>query len=663
MTISEEAKKNWGNIPDVFTQGVETIPQLLLHQADRYRDRVLHRKKDFGIWQCFTWDQVVEEVKTFAMGLASLGVKRGQTVGLIGENEPELFWSQYGILALGAKGTAMYPDLTAEQMEYMLVHSESMIVVCEDQEQVDKALEVEEKLPKIQKIIYWDDRGMWKYDHPKLVTFQKVQDMGREYIQKHPNMFEEEVAAGQGDDIAVLSYTSGTTGLPKGCIMTHYGIFDSVMRIIGSVEMKPFTQYLSYISPAWATEQMFGITMGLLLPLVVNFPEEPSTVTENIREIGTEALVLTPRQWESLASLVESKMMDAGPIRRWLFKWGMAIGEKVNLALLEGRDIPFLGRCLYPLADKAVLHSLRDNLGLQDAYYAVSGGAGMAPDVFRFFHIMGVKLRNVFGTTEMGLFTLHQGDTYDLETVGKWMKVHPHLGTELKFKASEEGELLVKGGNGFAGYFKNEEATQEVYKDGWYYTGDAVNITDKNEIVYLDRVKDMRELSTGHRFPPQFIETRLRFSPFVKDAMTLGDKDKPFVAAFINIDIGTLGPWAEQRKIGYTTFTDLSQNKKIREVIIGEIRKMNYFLPEGSKVLRFINLPKELDPDEDELTRSRKLRRGFLEEKYAEFVSSIYSGKSDFKAEVPVKYQDGRTGMLNAVVYINDLGQEGKQDK
>ena len=659
-TISSDLQKNWRDLPDVFEQGVDTIPQLLLHQASRFGDQVLHRKKDFGIWQHFTWNDVVEEVKTFAMGLASLGFKRGQTLAMIGENEPELFWGEYAGLAIGAKCVAMYPDLTANQMEYMIVHCESVMVLCEDQEQVDKVLEIEDKLPAIQKIIYWDDRGMWKYNNPKLLTFHQVQDLGREYIRRHPNLFEEEVAAGRGDDIAVLSYTSGTSALPKACISNHRVLFDTALRVTGAVYMKPFTQYLSYISPAWATEQMFGITIGLLLPMVVNFPEEPSTVTENIREIGTEAVVLTPRQWESLASEVESKMMDAGPTRQRLYRWGMDVGAKVNLSRLEGKEVPFWARLLYPLADKVVLYHLRDNLGLQSAYLAVSGGSGMAPDVFRFFHAMGVKLRNVFGTTEMGLLTLHQCDAYDLETVGKWLPVHPRFGAPLAYKTSDKGELLVKGGVGFLGYYKDKKATEEASDEGWYCMGDTVNITDKNEIVYLDRVKDMRELSTGHRFPPQFIETRLRFSPFIKDAMTLGDKDKPFVSAFINIDISTLGPWAEQRKIGYTTFTDLSQNEKIREVIKKEIEKVNYFLPEGSKVMKFINLPKELDPDEDELTRTRKLRRGFLEQKYAAFVAAIYTGEARLNAEVPVKYQDGRIGTLNAVVYVNNLEEGGK---
>ena len=335
--------------------------------------------------------------------------------------------------------------------------------------------------------------------------------------------------------------------------------------------MKPFTQYLSYISPAWGTEQMFGIAMGILLPLIVNFPEEPETVQENIREIGVEALVFSPPQWESLASLVQSKMMDVGLIQRWFFKCGMDVGRRVNLGKLEGRRVSLGWRLLYLLADKVILCHLRNNLGLQDSYFNLSGGSGMAPDVFRFFHAMGVKLRNIFGTTEMNLLTMHQGETYDLETVGKWFPVLPQLGPPLEFKLSNKGELLARGGLGFLGYYRNPEATAKKMIDGWYCTGDVVNMTDKNELVYLDRLDDMRQLSTGHLYPPQFIETRLRFSPFIKNTMALGDKEKPFVGAFINIDASTLGPWAEERRVVYSTFTDLSQNQKIRELIKSEI--------------------------------------------------------------------------------------------
>ena len=655
MTNLEEAYKNWENLPNIVDQKIETLPQLLVFQANRFGDRICHRKKDFGIWQCYSWNDVLEKVKTLAMGLVSLGVKRGDTVATVGENEPELYWSEFAANAIGAKIVCLYPDLTPPQMEYILIHSEAIIAICEDQEQVDKVLILGDKLPVIQKIIYWDGRGMWKYDHPKLMTFKKVQEMGEEYLRLYPNSFREMIEVGKSNDIAVISYSSGTTGLPKGCIMTHANLFDTAFRVAGSISMKPFTQYLSYISPAWAAEQIFGIAMGLLVPYIINFPEEPETVQDNIREIGTEALALTSRQWESLASLVESKMIDAGSIRRWFYKWGMTVGKKTNLSLLEGKKVSLIWRLLNPLADKAVLYPLRDNLGLQAAYFATAGGTGMAPDVFRFFHTMGVKIRNSYGATEIGLVTMHQGESYDLETVGKWFPVHPFFGPPLQYKVTDQGELFVKGGSGFVGYYRDREGSAKKLDDGWYRTGDTVYMTDKGELVYLDRLDDMRKLSTGHTYPPQFIENRLRFSPFIKDAMSLGDQDKPFVAALINIDASTIGPWAEQRRIGYTTFTDLSQNQKIRELIKTEIEKVNCFLPKGSRVKRFITLPKELDPDEDELTRSRKLRRGFLEQKYANFISALYRGKNEFRAEVPIKYQDGRTGVVNAVVHINQL--------
>lgn len=663
MTDLTEAYKNWGDMPEIIEKGLETLPQLLLYQTGRYGDRVFHRKKDFGIWQRFTFNDVTAAVREFAMGLAALGVKRGESVAMVGENEPELFWAEYAVQSLGGKVVCMYPDLTAPQMEYLVDHSEAVLLVCEDQEQVDKAIEIEKKVPAVAKIVYWDDKGMWQYDHPKLLTFDQVREMGRDHLSRNPGLFEEEVARGKGDDPAVISYTSGTTGLPKGCIVTHTNCLDTAFRMVGGTPMKPFTMYLSYISPAWAAEQFCGITLGVLAPLLVNFSEEPETVQENLREIGTEAIVFTPRQWESLASLVESKMLDAGWIRRWFFNWGMKVGRMTNLAELEGRDISTMWRLLRPLAEKMVLYPLRDNLGLQDVYLAQSGGSGMAPDVFRFFHAMGVKLRNIYGATEMGMFTGHVGEAYDLETVGKINPVHPHFGPQLDFKISDEGELLVKGGSGFSGYYRNPEASAKKLIDGYYTTGDALSMTDKGEMVYLDRLDDMRRLSSGHSYPPQFIENRLRFSPFIKECMTIGDPEKPFVSAFINIDIGTMGPWAEQRRIGYTTFTDLSQNEKAREVILKEIARVNYFLPEGSKVRRFLNLPKELDADEDELTRSRKIRRGFLEDKYASFIEHIYAGDSDFDAEVPIKYQDGRVGMLKTKVYIEDLEEEAKQEK
>lgn len=655
MTSQTDRSGAWRELDAMLAAGVETIPQALLHQAARFGDRVFHRRKDFGIWQTYTWNQVVERVSEIAMGLAALGVERGQTVAMVGENEPELFWSQYAANAIGAKVVCLFPDLTAAQMEYILAHSEAVTIICEDQEQVDKALELEPKLPLLRTIVYWDRKGMWKYDHPKLLQLEEVQARGRDRAAAEPDAFRKAVAAGKGDEIAVLSYTSGTTGLPKACILTNSYMLDTPARMIGGVPLRPHTQYLSYISPAWATEQIFGLALGVLVPLIVNFPEEPETVQENIREIGAEALMLGPRQWESLAKLVEAKMMDAGALRRAIYRMGLAAGKRANLARLEGRSPGLFWSVAGKLADLMVLSHIRDNLGLQSAYLTISGGSGMAPEVFRLFHAFGVPLRNIYGSTESGLLTVHQGESYDLETVGGWLPVHPKFGPPISYQVSEDNELLVKGGLGFAGYYANEEASASKLADGWYRMGDAIHISDRGEPIFLDRLDDMKRLSGGHSYPPSFIENRLRFSPFVKEVMTLGDEARPFVGALINIDPSTVEKWAEQNRISFSTFADLSQNERVRELIAGEIRSVNALLPAGSRVLRFINFPKELDPDEDELTRTRKLRRKFLEQKYASFIEAIYGGIEELTAEIPVRYQDGRTGVLKARVFANDV--------
>lgn len=655
MTPPQVLPGAWDELDAILEAGVDTIPKLLRHQTARFGDQVLHRKKDFGVWQRFTWNDVYGQVQSIAMGMAALGVTRGATVALVGENEPQLFWSQYAALSIGAKVVCLYPDLTAAQMEYILRHSETVLVVCEDQEQVDKALEIESRLEAVETIVFWDKRGMWQYRHPKLLSLEALQESGRARLQRQPREFDEAVDAGRPEEIAVLSYTSGTTGLPKACILTQRYLLEAPARLLGAARFPRATQYLSYISPAWATEQFFGLALGLMVPFVVNFPEEPETVQENIREIGAQALMLSPRQWESLASLVEAKMMDAGPVRRAAYRAAMRVGHRARLPALAGKPVGLGTRLAYALADVAVLRHLRDKLGLQAAQFAISGGSGMAPEVFRFFQAMGVPLRNIYGTTEVGLLTFHQGEVYDLETVGSWLPVHPKLGTPLQHRVTAEGELQVRGGTGFAGYYNNPEASAKKIVDGWYRMEDAVHIADNGELVYLERLEDMRELASGHRYPPQFIENRLRFSPFIKDAMTIGDAGKRFVTAFINIDASTIGPWAEQRGIGYSSFTDLSQHPAVRELIAREVAAVNALLPEGSRVQRFVNLPKELDPDEDELTRTRKLRRKHLEQKYVTFIEAMYSGAKEFAASVPIKYQDGRTGVLNAPVHVNDL--------
>ena len=413
-------------------------------------------------------------------------------------------------------------------------------------------------------------------------------------------------------------------------------------------------EYLSYIAPAWVTEQLFGITIGLLLPLVVNFPESPEEVLNNIRELAVEAMVFAPRQWESLAATIQGRMLDAGPVRRRIYTWGLDIGHKVNVARLDGKPVSLAARLAYPLAEALVLKPLRDKLGLTRIKLAFCGGSIMAPEVFRLFHAIGVPLRNIYGSTEIGLLTLHQGERYDLETVGHWLKAHPDAGEALKWKVSDEGELLVRGGTSFQGYYKKPDSLAQRVEDGWYRTGDAVSVTEAGELVFLERLDDLRRLRSGERFPPQFIETRLRFSPFIKDIMTLGDETRDYIGALINIDMSVVSRWAEDRNISFSTFTDLSQKREVADLIQDEIARVNTFLPEHARIRRFANFPKELDPDEGELTRTRKLRREFLTERYGSLIDALYAGDSQVQFNIAVTYQDGRRGNLAASVAIYD---------
>ncbi len=645
--------------PDVVA---DTIPKLLLAAAARWPDHVWMRHKRLGIWQPYTWRDGLEHVRAFALGLAALGVRRGETVAMMGENEPELFWTEYAALALGARTTATYPDATPAETKYILGHSEACVVVAEDQEQVDKVLELVDggALPAVRRIVYWDPRGLWKYEHPLLIHWNDVEELGRRRLLESPGAFESMVGEGRPSDVAAISYTSGTTGLPKGAILTHANLIDSAYRVLMAVPQPPFTEYLSYISPAWAWEHLVGVTLGLLAPLVVNFPEEPETVQENMREIGVGFLTLGPRQWEGLAATVQAHMLDASWLARKVFDFGMLIGDRVASARLDGHQPALWWRLLHPLANLCVLRPLRDRLGLSHAGMAMAGSTGMAPDVYRFFHAMGVQLRNGYGMTEYGLLSIHQGESYDLATVGRWYRSHPSFGPPLEWKLSEDGELLIRGASGFAGYFKNPEATEAKFtSDGWFRTGDAFATTDSGELVFLERMSDLRELATGVRYPPQFVETRLRFSPFIKEVLTLGDRDKDFVAALVNIDAEMTARWAERHHIVYTTFADLSQRQEVTDLVRGEIERVNRLLPRGSRVRRAVNLPKELDPDEGELTRSRKLRRSVIEDRYRELVAALYQGQTEHVVEVPVAYRDGRTGIQRMPVRIIDVGTAG----
>ena len=632
-----------------------TLPQILQERAEQTPQRLSQRHKHRGIWREYSFAQVRDQVRSLALGLHRLGVERGQTVAVIGENEPEHFWAELAAQALGCKVVSMYPDLTADETQYLLEDSEAVCLFAQDQEQVDKGLAVLPRLPLLQHIVYWDATGMWSYKQPSLCTFEAVQAQGTELHHNEPGRFGQLLDAGSPDDIAVLSYTSGTTGKPKGVILTHKYLLDNAHRLISSTGATPGMEYLSYIAPAWATEQMFGITMGLCLPLVVNFPEGPEQVLSSIRELAVEAMTFAPRQWESMASSVQAHMLDAGPLRRRIYEWGLRIGHSVNVGRLDGKPVPLRHRLLFPLAEAVVLRPLRDQLGLTRVRIAACGGATMAPDVFRMFHAIGVPLRNIYGSTETGLLTCHQGERFDLETVGHWMESLPALNAPLQWRVSEVGELQVRGGSPFLGYYRREGSVESKLQDGWFQTGDAVTKTERGELVFLERLSDLKRLRSGESFPPQFVETRLRFSPFIKDIMTVGDETLDFVAALINIDFDVVSRWAEDKRVGFSTFTDLSQKPEVAELLRAEIQRVNGFLPAHARVVRFANFPKELDPDEGELTRSRKLRREFLQERYRALIVGLYDGSNEVQIDIPVTYQDGRKSQFRAQVRLHDV--------
>lgn len=654
---------NAGTLPQaaaaVAGSGPQTLPQWLLFNARERAALIGQRHKRAGIWKTFTWAEIAAITAEIAAGLSAQGVGRGDTVLLIGENRPELYWAQWAAMAIGARTVTMYPDATVAEMDYIAGDAQTVCVFAEDQEQVDKALQVRLARPEIRHVVYWEPGGLWNYQAAGLLALPALQERGREVLAADPQRIEREVAQGRAGDVALLSYTSGTTGNPKGVITTYASLLDAADRLHEVLAIAPESEYLSYIPLSWATEQWIGVTMGLMLPLRVNFAERPDQVQEAIRELAVEVLFFGPRQWESIAARVHARMIDAGPFRRAVFDWAMAAGRARNLAALAGREPSWPQRLRHALADRLVLAPLRDQLGLKGNEVAVTGGAAVAPEVFRLFAAMGVMLRNVYGCSEYGLIAAHVGRSYDPETTGSFLGLATRWAPQLEWRIGDDGELQVRGASGFAGYWGKPDKTAERFADGWYRTGDAVGLTEAGQLVYYDRVEHMSRLRGGQTYPKQFLEVRLRFSPYIREVMVIGDERHDQVSALINIDYDVFARWAEQRNIGFTTFTDLSQRPEIVQRVAAEIAALNESLPAHARVARFANLPKELDPDEGELTRTRKLKREFIEDRYRALIDALVAGARQVELDVPVRYQDGRQGRLHARVALADVTAEG----
>ncbi|MDM7941415.1 MAG: AMP-binding protein [Hydrogenophaga sp.] len=630
------------------TKPPQTLPQWLLHNATTRSAEVAQRHKLDGVWKEFTWADVRDEVCALTLGLRARGVQRGDTVVLLSENRPQLYWAEWAAMAVGAKVVALYPDAAEAELDYVVADAQAVCVFAEDQEQVDKVLPVMERHRGLHTVVWWEPGGLWSYENEGLLGWEAFRGTA---TPADRTWFEEAVAKGQSGDIAVLSYTSGTTGAPKGVITTHASLLHNADLIGRTVQVPAGCEYLSYIPLSWATEQWVGVTLGLMAPMRVSFAERPDQIQEAIRELACEMVFFGPRQWESLAARVHARMLDAAPWRQKVVDWGIRIGRLARADQLDMRTRAWWVRALLPLADLLVLKPLRDQLGLKGARIAFTGGAAVAPDIFRLFASMGVMLRNVYGCSEFGLITVHQGERVNAETIGEPVTLHSAWGEPMEWRLSEGGGLEVRGGAGFAGYWGKPEKSAEKMSEGWLLTGDAVGQgPSKTELIYYDRLEHMTRLQSGHLFSKQFIEVRLRFSPYIREVMVVGDPTRERVTALVNIDGDVFGRWAERNGVSYTTFTDLSQRPEVLAQVAKEIERVNQVLPQPARLSHFVNLPKELDADEGELTRTRKLKRDFIEQRYGVLIEAMYADQPSTSIEIPVRYQDGRSGVLRADV-------------
>lgn len=627
------------------------------HVKGENANTVAVRQKDFGIWQEFTWQDSYNNVRDFALGLVRLGLQHGERVSIVGDNDREYLWADLAIMAAGGVAVGIFTDSAPNEMEYVITHSDAVLALAKDQEQVDKMLEIKDKTPNVKKVIYWDTRGMWSYDDEWLMSFEDVQELGRKFHAEQPDYFEKMVAEGKADDLCNFCYTSGTTGLPKGAMLSHANFIASARSYEDAEPRYAGDNLLSFAPLAWIAEHTLALTPHVMYGVVINFAESPETVQENLREIAPHVIFYPARLWENLTALIQIRMTDSSWVNRKLYELFLPIGYKVADLRYEKKSIPIWLRALNKMGDLLVFAPLRDKYGFVRVRSAITAGAALSPDMLRFFSALGLNLKQVFGATETtAAGTQHYEDDIRFATVGL-----PHKGVKIKIV---DDEIWVGGAVIFQGYFKNEEETNKsisVSEDGtrWFHTGDAGYLDEDGHLVYLDRVKDMIELSNEERFSPQFIEGRLKFSPYIRDAMTVGSSDVGYVTAMISIDFENVGRWTEKQGIAYTTYVDLSQKPEVYELIRDDIDRVNKTLPLGARVQKFVLMHKEFDADEAEMTRTRKLRRRFLAGRYKNIIGAMYDGASEVKVSAPITYQDGRTGTIDTTVRIAALTAEG----
>ncbi len=637
-----------------------TFPRLLMQHAAERGDRPATREKDLGIWQTWTWAQVAAEVRALACGLAAQGFRRGMHLAIIGDNRPRLYWSMTAAQALGGIAVPMYQDAPAVEFVYVLNDAQIAYAVVEDQEQVDKMLEAKPQVPTLEHIYYDDPRGLRNYEG--VTSFERLLEIGRDFDRAHPAFFDAEVAKGRPDDVSIMLYTSGTTGKPKGVCQTHNAFIVSAQGGCGFDKLGPHDSILSYLPMAWVGDHLFSYAQWLVAGFTINCPESGETVMIDLREIGPTYYFAPPRIFENLLTQVMIRMEDASALKRWLFRHFTEVARRCGPDILDGKPVGAWDRLQYALGNILVYGPLRNVLGMSRIRVAYTAGAAIGPDLFRFYRSIGVNLKQLYGSTETCAYVCLQPDGgVKFDTVGQ-------AAPNVEIRIAESGEVLVRGPMLLKEYYKRPDATAEsIDAEGYFHTGDAGFFEESGQLKIIDRAKDVGRMSTGAMFAPNYIENKLKFFPHIREAVAFGN-GRDYVCAFINIDMGSVGNWAERRGIAYSGYTDLAAKPDVYSLIRECVEQVNAELAaEGglvdSQIRRFLILHKELDPDDDELTRTRKVRRGFVAEKYRVLIDALYGGKSVQHIETQVKFEDGRTGMVSADLAITDAKTLAPQAK
>ena len=642
---------------------LDTFPRLLMHHAAVRPNRPAMREKEYGIWQTHTWAEVAENVRAIACGLAELGFKRGDRLAVIGDNRPRLYWSVAACQCLGGIPVMLYQDAVAEEMAYVLQDAEIRFAIVEDQEQVDKMLEILPDVPLLEHVVYDDPRGMRHYTQTLIKGLDELQEMGRIHDRNQSDFLDGEIAKGAGDDISIMLYTSGTTGKPKGVCQTH-GAFIAAAK--GATEFDKLTEHediLSYLPMAWVGDHLFSFAQAMYAGFTINCPESGETVMTDLREIGPTYYFAPPRVFENLLTTVMIRMEDAGAIKRKLFSYFMDVARRCGADILDGKPVSAGDRLQYWLGSLLVYGPLKNVLGMSRIRVAYTAGAAIGPDLFRFYRSIGINLKQLYGQTETCAYVCLQPDgEIKLDSVGK-----PAPFVEVKL--ADNGEILVKGPMLLKSYYKRPDATAEsINEDGYFMTGDAGFFDEDGHLKIIDRAKDVGKLTDGSMFAPNFIENKLKFFQHVKEAVAFGH-DRDFVTAFINIELEAVGNWAERKGLAYAGYTDLAQQDAVYKLIREGIEQVNADLANdpmmsASQIKRFLILHKELDADDGELTRTRKVRRKFIMERYGVLIDALYEGKQSQYIETEVKYEDGRAGKIAATLRIEDVktfAPQGKQ--